>query len=159
MKSLNIIANVSEDGGLGQAGELLWHIPADLQFFKQTTMGAAVVMGRKTFASIGRPLPGRRNIVLSSHGQDVSGVEWCHNPAELEQLLSQIPEAVFIIGGASLYQMFIDRADCLYLTEVHRAKPADTFFPQFNHADFSRQVIKNGTFEGTDFTIVKYSRL
>lgn len=158
MKSLNIIANVSKDGALGKAGELIWRIPEDQRFFKNTTLGSVVVMGRKTFASIGKPLPERRNVILSSHRQDIPGLEWCTSGDELKHLLAETPEDVFIIGGASLYQMFLNQADKLYLTEVDATKPADTFFPEFDKSQFTRQVLQTGEYEGVKYQIVKYTR-
>lgn len=159
MKNICMIACISSDGGIGKDGGLIWNIKDDMQYFKETTMGTAVVMGYKTFLSIGRPLPGRRNIVLSSHEQNIPGIEWCHSVTELEQLLTKLNEDIFIIGGASLYNMFVNRASYIYLTEVDNTKPADTFFPEFDRNKFSRQVVKEGATEGINFTIAKYSRL
>ncbi len=158
MENLAMIACVSRDMGLGQAGKLLWRIPEDMQFFKQTTMGGVVVMGRKTFASIGNPLPGRINVVLSRQSLDAPGVDWCTTPAELDEYLTRQTKPIFIIGGASLYEMYIDRVWRIYMTEVDSVRPADTFFPKFDKSQFTRQVLQTGTSDGINYEIVEYQR-
>lgn len=158
MQQLSMIACVSRDGGLGNQGELLWHIPADLQFFRQTTTGHTVVMGGATYRSIGRPLPKRRNVVLSREPIGNPEVLWLKNRTELDQFLAGQATETFIIGGASLYRMFIDQAEQLYLTEVDGERPADVFFPKFNQADFTMQVLQDGQFEGVDYQIKLYRR-
>jgi len=159
MKDLAIIACVSSDRGLGQDNDLLWHFKDDMKFFRTTTQGATVVMGSRTFASIGsKPLPKRRNIVLSRAEIDRAGVEVVHNETELRKLLAQTDGPKFIVGGASLYQMFIDDAEKLYLTEVAATKPADTYFPEFNRADFVRKVLAAHEQDGIKFEIVEYIR-
>lgn len=158
MKSLAMIACVSEDLGLGQAGKLLWRIPEDMQFFKQLTMGGVVVMGRKTFDSIGNPLPGRRNVVLSSRPLEVEGVDWCTSKAELDEYLTHQDTPVYIIGGASLYTMYLDEAERIYLTEVSDTKPADTYFPRFEQEKYIRKVLQTGENDGIKYAIVEYTR-
>lgn len=158
MKNLAIIACVSQDLGLGLAEELLWHIPEDMAFFKQTTIGKTVVMGRKTFASIGKPLPGRQNVVLSRSPVDNSDVKWCKSKQELDEYLQSLSEQKFIIGGASLYQMYLPEAEIIYLTEVDSIKPADTYFPEFDKSKFERTVLQTGESDGAKYEIVQYER-
>ncbi len=156
MQDLFIIACVSQDGGLGYANQLLWRIPEDVAFFKQTTMGSTVVMGRKTFESIGNPLPGRTNVVLSRQEIKVPGIYWCQSPADLDRFLQHAPGKKFIIGGASLYQMYLLQAAKIYLTEVSSSKPSDTYFPDFDHSAYDRQVLQSGQTDGIDYQIVVY---
>lgn len=158
MKGLSMIACISRDRGLGYQGGLLWSLPEDMRFFKQTTMGHPVVMGSKTFRSIGRPLPGRQNIVLSRG--ELDGVRVIHNKDELDKYLDGLDGEKFIIGGASLYDMYLGDAEVLYLTEVEGEKPADTFFPAFNKADYRREVLKTckNDLDLTEFNIVKYTK-
>lgn len=156
MQNLFIIACISEDRGLGKDDHLLWKIPEDMQFFRETTTGSTVVMGRKTFESIGRPLPNRENIVLSR--QDISGVETYHDQAALDKYLSSLETPKFIIGGASLYQMYLDQADKLYLTEVQATQSADTYFPEFDRARYLRKIIKTGQQDNISYEIVEYTR-
>lgn len=160
MKNLYLIACISEDRGLGYAGDLLWHIKEDMQFFRTTTLGSTVVMGRKTYASIGKPLPGRQNVVLSRHEIDstADNLTVYHDPAALTQFLDSLDTPKFVIGGASLYQMYIDQADKLYLTEVAASRPADTFFPEFDKSRFTRTVLKSGLASNIKYEIVEYTR-
>lgn len=158
MKNLSIIACVSKDRGIGLNEKLIWRIPEDMQFFKQTTMGKTVVMGRKTFDSIGQPLPGRTNVVLSRSALDVPGVEWCTSKADLDKYLESQPGEKYIIGGFTLYQMYLDEAEKIYLTEVDESKPADTFFPDFDPAQFSRHLLQSGEQDDIKYNIVEYVR-
>lgn len=158
MKNLAMIACISQDGGLGKNGDLLWHIPEDMKFFKQTTMGGAVVMGRKTFESIGRALPGRDNIVLSRGGVETEGVECFDDARELRTWLERYDGEKFIIGGASLYEKFLPEAEVIYLTEVDATRPADVFFPEFDRAEWSSEELAQGEYEGTKYHMMKYTR-
>lgn len=158
MKNLAIIACISEDGGLGKDGDLLWHIPEDMQFFKQTTMGGVVVMGRKTFESIGRALPGRENLVLSRSDIKCEGVRSFKSKAELDEYLSNTAKNKFIIGGSSLYEMYLPEVDKMYLTKVAAAKPADVYFPKYDESEFTMQEIKHGEYQDIKYQIFEYQR-
>lgn len=157
MHDLNLIACVSQDGGLGRDGKLLWQIPEDMQFFKRATMGHPVIMGRKTFQSIGRALPGRDNIVLSRTKGDQHNITWC-NATELDTWISSHDGPKFIVGGTSLYQKFLPLADVLYLTEVAASRPADTYFPDFDRNAWRQEVLQSGIFDNTNYQIIKYTR-
>ncbi len=158
MKHLSMIACVSSDFGLGRDNALLWHLPADQAFFRRTTMGHPVVMGRKTFASIGRALPGRENIVLSHRPVSAPGIQSFSDFGSLEAYLETLSGEKFIIGGASLYSHFLPAAERIYLTEVAAEQPADTFFPRFQRTDFTRQVLSRHHEQDQDFEIVLYER-
>lgn len=128
---LHMIAAVAKDGGIGKDNRLLCHISADLKRFKALTMGHAMIMGRKTFESLPGLLPGRHHIVLTSqadYGKLHPDVTVYHSIDELCAHMDE-QEEYFIIGGASLYQAFMDRADSMYLTEIYAVFPADTYFP------------------------------
>ena len=127
---LAIIAAVGHRRAIGKDGKLPWYIPEDLKRFKRLTSGHALLMGRGTWESLGRPLPGRRNVVLSS--SPVTGIE---SYASLEDSLRALAtaEKVFVIGGGAVYAQLIERADELYLTLVDREVEADTFFPPYEH--------------------------
>jgi dihydrofolate reductase len=127
---ISIIVAVSEDWGIGKDNELLWHISEDLKRFKRLTFGHTVIMGKKTWESLPvRPLPGRKNIVLTDIPQQC--IEYSVTAYSIEDALSkcQTGEAIFIIGGGSIYRQFMPYADRLYITHVHRKIPADVFFP------------------------------
>jgi dihydrofolate reductase len=127
---LAIIAAIARNRGIGKDGGLPWHIPEDLRRFKKLTMGHAVLMGKRTWHSIGRPLPGRRNVVLSR--TSVDGVETYGSiDAALAALRGE--ERIFVIGGGKVYAQLIGRAEELYLTIVDREVEADTYFPPYEH--------------------------
>jgi dihydrofolate reductase len=127
---LAIIAAVGHRRAIGKNGKLPWHLPEDLKRFKRLTTGHAVLMGRGTWESLGRPLPGRRNVVLSS--SPVPGIESYPSLEESLRALASV-EKVFVIGGGNVYAQVIGRADELFLTLVDRDVEADTFFPPYEH--------------------------
>jgi dihydrofolate reductase len=134
---ISAIVAVSEDHAIGRDNQLPWHLPEDLKFFKRTTMGKPVLMGRKTFESLGKPLPGRLNIVLSrSKVQLPEGVLLFHNLQEgISKLKQSDSEEVFIIGGGQIFAETMDSIDRLYITEVHTTVPdATAFFPAIDHS-------------------------
>ncbi len=137
-RRLALIAAVAENGVIGNAGSLPWHISGDLKFFKARTMGKPVVMGRKTFQSIGRPLPGRPNIVVSRDPRfTASGVHLVRDIAAALALAERLAEEsgaeeIMVIGGAEIYRQTLAQADRLYLTEVHRQVEGDAHFPAFD---------------------------
>ncbi len=127
---LVIIAALARNRAIGKDNTLPWHISEDLQRFKRLTMGHTILMGRKTYDSLGKPLPGRRNVVLSR--SPVKGVEtYTSLDGALSALAGQ--EYVFVIGGGEVYAQVLERADQLFLTIVDREIDADTFFPPFEH--------------------------
>lgn len=137
--TVNIIVAVADNLAIGRDNALLWHISEDLRYFKSVTSGHTVIMGRNTFLSIGRPLPKRRNIVITRDPSvcsldKVEGIV-CANSLEaaLEECLSGGDKEVFIIGGGQIYAHAMQYADTLYLTRVHTViEDADTFFPQID---------------------------
>jgi dihydrofolate reductase len=131
---VSIVVAADEHGGIGLEGRLPWHLPNDLKRFKALTMGKPVVMGRRTFDSIGRPLPGRLNIVVSRQpGREIAG---CAVVPSLEAALAAAGEAeeVCVIGGAEIYRLALPMADTVHLTRVHATVGADTFFPGLDAA-------------------------
>jgi len=158
MKSLSMIACVSTDGGLGKDSNLLWRFPEDQKFFRETTMGGAIVMGSKTFASIGRALPGRENIVLSRKEVPGDDIKVFHDQTSLDAYLDSLAGEKFIIGGASLYQMYLLEAEVIYLTEVAAKKPADTFFPDFDRSAYRAEILQEGKNDDFAYQMVKYTK-
>ncbi|MNC36758.1 Dihydrofolate reductase [compost metagenome] len=121
---------MDQNRGIGREGRLPWRLPADLARFRRMTTGHAVLMGRKTWDSIGHPLPERTNIVLSRNPApaDAHGALWASSPEQGLELAGD--GEVFIIGGAQIYSLFLPRADRLLLTQLHHQFPADAFFPE-----------------------------
>lgn len=135
---ISIIVAVASNGVIGGGNSLLWHISEDLQRFKRITSGHPVVMGRKTYESIGRPLPNRRNIVITRQEDYApAGVEVVHS---LQDALALFPsdEEVFITGGGEIYRQAMPLADRLYLTIVHCDYEGDTRFPEINESEWER---------------------
>lgn len=128
---VSIIVAISENHAIGKNNQLLWHLPADLKHFKDTTTGHTIIMGRKTFDSVGKPLPNRRNIVVTRQPITIEGVEVV-NSVEAALALCQDEDEVFIGGGAEIYKLAMHLTDRIYLTIVHQTFEADTFFPEIN---------------------------
>jgi len=129
---ISIIVAIAENGVIGGGNELLWHIPDDLKRFKRITSGHSVIMGRKTFESIGKPLPNRRNIVITRNSEfRVDGIEVANSlRTALEMTKSE--DEVFIIGGGEIYRQALPLANKLYITRVHDKYEGDTFFPDID---------------------------
>lgn len=156
---INIIVAIGENRAIGKNNRLLWHIPEDLQRFKKLTSGHPVIMGRKTFESIGRPLPNRTNIVVT-HDKNFTaeGIIITHSLKEaIEKAKEYDQSEIFIIGGGNIYEQAIPLADKLYLTIVHKKVEADTFFPDYSA--FTKKISqKQGESNGykyTFFTLTK----
>lgn len=157
---ISLIAAMDRNRLIGRDNGLPWHLPDDFKHFKTVTMGKPVIMGRKTFESIGKPLPGRRNIVVSRSGFQANGVE---SVVSIEQALvaAGAADEVMIIGGANLYQQMIDCAERMYLTHVDGEFDGDAWFPEFNQNDW--QVISSKKYQADEknnfsFTITEYVR-
>lgn len=127
---INAIVAIAENGAIGKDGDIPWHLPEDLKYFKRTTMGYPIIMGRKCYDSIGRALPGRLNIVLTrKKNLKIEGCLVCNDIEEAYKACLEAKEdRCFIIGGADIYRLTEDQWDKYYLTEVHSEIEADTFF-------------------------------
>lgn len=134
---IHMIVAMDKNRAIGVDGRLPWHLSEDLKHFKKITMGHAIIMGRKTFDSIGKPLPGRQNIVLTTGDyDDAQGINWVHS---LDEALSMVHgDDAFVIGGSQIYRLSLPQADVLHLTEVDTVvEKADAFFPQYDTSEFS----------------------
>lgn len=144
---LHLIVAVGENGAIGKDNRLLWHLPEDLKHFKSTTMGHALIMGRKTFESLPGMLPGRPHIVLT-HNREWSGshpeVQSYHDLAELLSSL-QPDEDYYVIGGGEIYAALLPYCQYLHLTEVADAPAADTFFPSYDKSAWELVEERRGT--------------
>jgi dihydrofolate reductase len=138
---ISLIAAMAKNRVIGKDNQMPWHLPADLKHFKRVTLGKPVVMGRKTFESIGRVLPGRRNIVISrTTPSDNRGAEWVTSLQQAFELLQQHPE-VMIIGGAEIYRQCLPIAQRLYLTEIDLEISGDTYFPDHQSTGVDWRVV------------------
>lgn len=139
---ISLIVAMDRQRAIGRQGGMPWHLPDDLRHFRQHTLGKPVLMGRRTFQSIGRPLPGRRNLVLSRQAQEpLQGVEWVQSLDQALQLCQQAaaPE-LMVIGGGEVYALALPAASTLWLTEVDtEVAQADAWFPQWDARQWSEQ--------------------
>lgn len=160
---ISIIVAVSEDWGIGKDNELLWHLPEDLKRFKKLTLGNTVVMGKRTWESLPkRPLPGRKNIILT----DIKGEVFDSSVTaySVDDAIAKCNPAdeVFIIGGGSIYRQFMPIADRLYITHVHKSTQADTYFPPVDNAEWQVMEKEEHIQPGENpvpYTYVIYSRI
>ena len=156
-----LVAAIGENGEMGHNNELLWHLPGDLPRFKAMTMGSPIIMGRKTFDSIGRALPGRLNIVLTENTDwQADGVIVAHSLEKaLELAEQQNTGKAFVIGGGQIYKLFLAYATSLELTEVYDTPAADTFFPNFSSAEFAEIKRESITDNDPKFDYVTYRKV
>lgn len=137
--TVSIIVATSLNHAIGKDNQLLWHLPADLKFFKTTTMGCPVVMGRKTFQSIGRTLPGRQNVVITRDKQFNADKQFDLTlVGSIDEALVKLhaENEVFIIGGGEIYKQSIDSVDTIYITLVHTVIDGDVYFPEIDKSKF-----------------------
>ncbi len=134
--TVSLIAAVAENGVIGRDGRVPWHLPDDLKHFKRLTTGRLVIMGRKTWDELGKPLAKRRNVVITRDPSfRAEGAETLHD-LDAALALAGPDEEVFVIGGAEIYRMALPGADRLYFTVVHTNVEGDTFFPSFDPSDW-----------------------
>lgn len=162
---MNLIAAADLNWNIGNAGDLLCHIPEDLKYFKQMTTGKTVIMGRKTLESLpgGRPLPGRRNIVLTrNRNYGVEGAEVCHSSSELELLTADTAaQDLFVIGGAEIYKALLPLCSRAYITRIHHQFEADTALEPLDKLPGWRLSAESETFEsakGWKYSFLTYER-
>lgn len=131
---ISLIAAIGQQGQIGLNNELLWHIREDLINFKKVTLGHHILMGRKTFQSIGKPLPKRQNIVVSRSGLELAGIKQVSSLTEgFELAASEGEQELFVIGGGDIYRQALPYASKIYLSKVDYTGQADTFFPEYKH--------------------------
>jgi dihydrofolate reductase len=161
---MKVAAIVATDlkNGIGKENKLLWHLPADLKFFKKTTMGCPIVMGRKTYESIGRLLPGRKNVIITRNSY--FNVEGAFITNSIESALKELKseEKVFIIGGAEIYKQSLPYIQELYRTLVKSEFEADTFFPRIDHEQFEitwQECHESDDANGFEYCFQRYQRI
>ena len=154
----SLIAAIGKNRELGKRGELIFHLKDDMRFFRETTKGHSVLMGRKTWESLPKKLPGRKNIVISRH--EIEDADEC--VSDLATFITEnknTDEEIFVIGGGMVYFELLPHAKRLYITEIDASDlEADTFFPKFNKSDYREEVIKEGNENGFNYKIVQYTK-
>lgn len=154
------IAAIGKHHELGKGNDLIWHFKKDMAFFRATTKGHTVVMGRKTFDSLPGLLPGRHHIVISrSNPQLPEGVEVFASIEAFLEAYKDIEQEVFVIGGGEIYKQMLPYAQRLYLTEIQDSCDADVYFPSFDTSLYQRTVLSKETEAGIDFSFVKYEKM
>lgn len=158
MSEIIIVVAIAENGVIGRDGKLPWHLPSDLKHFKRTTMGYPLIMGRKTYESIGRPLPGRDNIVLTrDRSREFPG---CLTMYSLQEALAycDTQEKVFVIGGADIFDLALPHTDTIVVTALQREVEGDVYFPAI---DTERFLVADRTEydEEEPYSIIRYKRI
>ena len=155
---ISLIAAVGKNNELGLDNHLIFNIPGDLKFFRNTTLGKTVVMGRKTYESIGKPLPKRINIVVSNTMKETDGVTIINSFEEVLEKYLNSDEEVFIIGGESLYNYFINYAQNIYLTKVYANANADKYFPSFDESNYDQTLLGENKENNLEYKHILYRR-
>lgn len=157
---ISLIVAMSQNRVIGINGKMPWHISADLKHFRQVTWGKPIVMGRKTFESLGKPLPGRRNIVISQNPD--YRPEGCETVSSAEAALEMAAsDEIMVIGGAMVYGAFIERAQQLYITLIHHDFAGDTYFPEWQESDWEEQEYNKVAFDpdcGLSYSFIRLCR-
>ncbi len=159
---ISVIVAMAANRAIGLENKMPWHLSADLKKFKQITMGSPILMGRKTFESIGRPLPGRTNIIISRNSDYQQQGCLVFNNIEEAFAACQQDEEIFVIGGATFYQAVLPYADKLYLTEINKSFVADTFFPEYDQDDWretAREVIVDDPTVDFSYSFITLERI
>ena len=160
---LSIIAAISDNNVIGKDNKLLWHLPEDLKRFKELTTGHTIIMGRKTFESLGKVLPDRKHIIITrdtNYKVDDENVEIINEINELEKYINDDKE-YFVIGGAIIYSKLISKTSKMYITRIHKVYEGDAYFPKINEEDWkvveTRQGIKDEK-NPYDYEFITYVR-
>jgi dihydrofolate reductase len=159
---ISLIVAMASNRAIGLNNQMPWHLSADLKRFKKITMGSPILMGRKTFESIGRPLPGRMNLVLTRN--PAYAPEGCVVVHDLETAIwtgCRAHREVFVIGGADLYEALLPRAETIYLTEISKAFPGDTFFPELALSEWvevEREEVEDDMDAGFSYSFLRLDR-
>lgn len=164
---LSMIVAAAQNRVIGRENALPWYLPNDLKYFKQTTLGKPIIMGRKTYESIGKPLPGRTNIVITrQEDYQPEGVKVVHSVEEARDLAENVclidgQTEAMIMGGAEIYTLALPHADRLYLTEVHADVEGDAYFPEYDKSEWQEVSRENFSAEGAnpyDYSFVVYDK-
>ncbi len=161
MKKISLIAAMGQNRVIGNNNKLPWHLPADLQFFKNTTTGKSIVMGRRTWDSIGRPLPGRKNIVITRNNNFAPKGVTVANSLE-NAIAAADSEEVMIIGGATIYEQSMPLADHLYITRINHYFEGNVFFPEIDPIHWEENFCHSHKADEKnrfDYDFVSYDRL
>jgi len=149
-----MIAALTKDRVIGKNNTLIWHIPEDMKLFKNYTQNNTVIMGRKTYDSMGKALPNRNNIVLTKSDLNLEDADVCHSVEESLEKAKSYGKDIFVIGGGNIYSQFLDRSNKLYLSWVKQTYDGDAYFPEFNQNNWN--IVRKEDYE--QFEFIEYER-
>lgn len=157
--SITLIAAVGANNELGKNNNLIWHIPEDMKFFKENTVGKTLVMGMNTFKSLPNPLPNRKHIVLTHQKVELDKeILIFHNIEELLQYINSIKDEIMVIGGAQIYSQMIEYSDRMLLTRIEQNADADTYFPNFNLNEWDEKLLSQNVYHGITYKRFIYTK-
>lgn len=160
---ISLLVAMDKNQLIGKDNDLPWRLPADLAYFKRVTMGHPIIMGRKTYDSIGRPLPGRENIIVTRDtSYEAEGCKVIHSIEEIVKMNEQTDQELFVIGGAEIFKEILPHSDRLYITEINEEFEGDTYFPAFDKVEWKviseEKGIKNEK-NPYDYTFLVYEKI
>ncbi len=160
MKNISMIAAIGKNNELGKENQLIWHLKQDLAFFKEQTVGKPIVMGYQTLMSLPKLLPNRQHIVLTRKKRHLNpSILVFHSKEEVLKFISMYPEEFMIIGGASIYEQFLEDAEKMFLTEIDATcHDADAYFPSFSKEDWDRELLKENQEGDISYKHLVYTR-
>ncbi len=162
MKKISLVVAMSDNGMIGQNNQLLWHLPNDLKHFKALTLNKPIIMGRKTYESIGKPLPNRQNIILTkARYLQVPGCEIVHSVNDALDVTNDAPE-IMVIGGGEIYRLFMPLVSTMHITYVHTTIEGDVSFPEFDLSQWKEVSRENFTKDEKhlyDYSFVTLTRI
>ena len=156
---ISIIAAIGKNNELGKDNDLIWHIKGDLAHFKELTMHKKIVMGASTYKSLPKKLEGREYIILSKSLKNIDDAEVYQDFDELLTYLNTLDEEIMVIGGASIYKLFLPYAEVLYLTEIEAEAEADVYFPEFDQSKYTKTLSEENVEDNIKYKFVTYVRL
>lgn len=158
MNNLSLIVVIGKNNEIGKDNKLLWHLPNDLKFFKETTLNKTIIMGRKTFESLPKKLPNRKHIILSNNKDyKINDVLTLNSVEEVLNYIKNTDEECFIIGGSAIYKLFLPYSKYLYLTKVDDEKEADSFFPTIDETNYDINYLGKNEDNGIKYKHYKYT--
>ncbi|WP_369899853.1 dihydrofolate reductase [Bacillus manliponensis] len=145
---ISLLVAMDKNRVIGKDNDLPWHLPADLAYFKKVTMGHHIIMGRKTFESIGRPLPGRTNVIITRNTDyKVEGCQVIHSIDDVKKMSEETNEELFVIGGAEIFKEVLSFANRLYITKIEEEFEGDTFFPEVSESEWEEVFVEQGVMD------------
>ena len=159
LKNLIIIAAIGENNELGLNNELIWHLPSDLKFFKDKTMNKNIIMGYKTYKSLPKLLNGRNHIVLTHRNIENEDIKVVNSIDELMDYIELIDDDIFVIGGASIYELLLPYCNMMFLTHIEQKSEADVFFPKINNDEWERNLINTSCDNNIQYKQYEYKRI